>query len=204
MADKKYKLVFELSDGNEKTVLFTVPQGEPGNTSVKTMTRAEYSALTPDAVAQLYADGIRMIIVEDDNINMVPAAMSTDGGIYNGCGYLNGIRLNSSGEIVKSRQSCVTGYMPFSYGEKISVYGSKGPLGTFGQYVAAYDDAFALLGVTYIESMPGITATADEDNIYTFEANATGSMFKDASYIRISLNPCEGRDIVVQLGGDAG
>ena len=31
MADKKYKLIFELSDGNEKSVEFTVPQGEKGD-----------------------------------------------------------------------------------------------------------------------------------------------------------------------------
>lgn len=171
--------------------------------TVKVVTKAEYSALTAESVAQLYADGIRLIIVEDESANLVPSAVSINGGVYNGCGYMNGIRLNSNGKIVTSRQSCVTGFIPFTYGRKLSVYGSKGPLGTFGQYVATYDDAFVLLGVSYMESLSGITATADEDNIYTFTANTTQTLFNGASYIRISLNPCEGRDIVVQLGGDA-
>lgn len=38
MADKKYKLSFELSDGSVKAVEFTAPQGEkgdPGYTPVK-------------------------------------------------------------------------------------------------------------------------------------------------------------------------
>lgn len=187
----------------------TGAQGEPGKDGANgkdgylCVTKAEYATLTAEELAQHYADGVRLVIVEDDNNNLVPSAISANGGIYNGCGYMNGYRLNSSGEIVNSRQSCLTGFIPFSYGKKLSVYGSKGPLGTFGQYVAAYDDAFVLLGVSYMESLSGITATADEDNIYTFNANTTNSMFSGASYIRISLNPCEGRDIVVQLGGDA-
>lgn len=35
MADKKYKITFELSDGTEKSVEFTAPQGEPGYTPQK-------------------------------------------------------------------------------------------------------------------------------------------------------------------------
>ena len=31
MADKNYKLTFEMSDGTEKVVQFTAPQGEKGN-----------------------------------------------------------------------------------------------------------------------------------------------------------------------------
>ena len=31
MADKNYKLTFEMSDGTEQTVQFTAPQGEKGD-----------------------------------------------------------------------------------------------------------------------------------------------------------------------------
>lgn len=35
MADKKYKLIFALTDGTEQSVEFAAPQGEPGYTPVK-------------------------------------------------------------------------------------------------------------------------------------------------------------------------
>ena len=166
------------------------------------MTESELKELTQEELAEKYEKGTRIIVVKEDYENLVPLSISRNGGVYNGCGYMNGIRLNSSGETVESRQSCVTGFIPFTYGKKLSVYGSKGPLGTFGQYVATYDNAFAFIGVVYMESLSGITAIADENNIYTFTANTTQNIFTNASYIRVSLNPCEGRDVVVWLGGE--
>lgn len=35
MADKQYKLTFEMSDGTEQSVSFTVPQGEKGETGAQ-------------------------------------------------------------------------------------------------------------------------------------------------------------------------
>ena len=176
--------------------------GKDGTDIVVSLTKKEFSKLTSSDIAQYYNSGIRLVCVEDEYTNLLPTAISENGSVYFGCGYQNGVRLNSSGEIIKSRQSCVTGFIPCIAGSQLTVYGSKGPLGTHGNYVAGYDANFALLGVYYMESMSGISAIADEKNLYTYSCKLSASAFTNATYIRISLNPCEGRDIIVQMGGE--
>ena len=114
-----------------------------------------------------------------------------------------GVNYDKQGKgITQTRQGCVTGYIPFDPGKKLYIYGSKSPLGTAGNYVTTYDAEFNFIGVDYMESLSGITEKTDEKNLYTFEANTTQPMFNNASYIRVSLNPCEGKDIIVRFGGE--
>lgn len=56
MADKLYKITFELSDGTEKSVEFTSPQGESGYTPVKGtdyFTEEDKTELVSDVLAAL-------------------------------------------------------------------------------------------------------------------------------------------------------
>ena len=172
--------------------------------------KAEFSELTTDELTQRYVDGTRIVIVNDEYENFVPNAISANGGVYYGCGYQNGVWLNSDGAIETSRQSCITGFIPYSNGSVITIKGSKGKPEQSGQYVATYDGSFALIGIIAIQALISATNgtyTTDEKNLYEFvidtSAYTATTMFDNAAYIRISLNPCEGEDVVVSMGGES-
>lgn len=172
-------------------------------------TKAEFSELTVDELTQCYTAGMRLIIVNDEYENLVPNATSAYGGVYYGCGYQNGVWLNSSGAIETSRQSCITGFIPYSNGSVITIKGSKGKAEQGGQYIATYDDSFALIGISEIQTLLSATNgtyTTDEKNLYEFVIDTSAytktTMFDNATYIRISLNPCEGEDVIVSMGGE--
>lgn len=178
-------------DGESNVSEETLAQIEKNKNDISQLTK-EIDDLNENLVNQ------GLIPKPTDNANLVPNAISSNGAIYNGCGYINGYRLNSSGNIVEMRQACLTGFMPFSGGSKLSIYGSKGSIGIAGLYVATYNNKFEFIGVAEMSTLSGLVVTADENNIFTFEIDATETMFTNASHIRVSLNPCEGKDMIIK------
>lgn len=58
MADRKYKITFELSDGSEKSVEFTAPQGDPGKSAYEYAREAGYPGTEEEFAEKLASDGV--------------------------------------------------------------------------------------------------------------------------------------------------
>lgn len=94
------------------------------------MTQDAYNALTKSDLQALYAQGVRLIAVETSSgtvtyTNLVPTSTDTDGSIYNGTGYKDGVRLSSSGGVSSETQpsATTTGFIPFKNTDIIRVKG---------------------------------------------------------------------------------
>ena len=91
--------------------------------------------------------------------NKVPTSIDTDKSIYNGCGYLDGYRLNSSGNLTEAGISTVTGFIPAKGGDLIRISGVPWMYkDTSTNYLAAYNSSFSFIGSTY--SMYGTYGTS--------------------------------------------
>lgn len=55
--------------------------------------------------------------------NQVPISIDTDGSVYDGKGYADGYRFNSSGEQAAQAGTCVTGYIPYNKADVIRMKG---------------------------------------------------------------------------------
>lgn len=171
------------------------------------VTQAEYNALTPEELTQHYADGVRLVIVTDGYTNQVPISTDKNGDVYCGCGYRKQCRLTSSGEMdASSNFACVTGFIPYTNGATIRIVGAEGSIDTFGNYLAFYNASHELIAVYYMsvvvrESGGAYEHWKDGIHIATIPTNAmTGSYAttcSNAAYIRVSFNPCVGRNLIV-------
>lgn len=154
-----------------------------------------------------YQEGVRLLAVDDGYTNLVPLATNLHGAVYCGCGYITGYRMSSDGTLSKQQWACVSGFIPFEYGKTIRIVGATGPATNSSMYIALYDEAYTFITVLYLDS---VTAgdlgsyTARKDGFYeaTFNTSAlkSGSMYNNliaSSYIRVSLNPCEGGNMIV-------
>lgn len=149
------------------------------------------------------------IVVQNDSNNLVPTAINSNGEIYNGCGYKNGIRLNSSGEIVELYNACVTGFIPHVKDSTLVIEGARSEITYHGHYIATYNEAFEL---TLVETMYNLienakgTISYTDDNLRVFEIDTSKfttqkyvTAFSNAKYIRVSMNPCLGEDAKVSV-----
>lgn len=173
------------------------------------MSKSDFEELTEEELVAKFEKGTRILIINDESENLVPTSISPNGAVFNGCGYLTGNRLNSSGAIVATDNAVVTGYMPFTYGKTILINGalSEAPYG--GQYIATYNQAFELMGVFTISGLidkSSGNSVQIEDNTYehrlptgSFTSAIYTNAFKDASFIRVSVNPCLGENLSVIL-----
>jgi len=149
------------------------------------------------------------IVMQTDDDNLVRTAINSNGEIYNGCGYKNGIRLNSSGEMVDLYNACITGFIPHVSNSTLVIEGARNDLTYHGNYIAAYNEAFELILVetmyNLVDNAKGIVSYTD-DNLRMFEID-TGKFttqkyinaFASAKYIRVSMNPCLGEDMKVSV-----
>ena len=72
--------------------------------------------------------------------DLMPTAIDTDGSIYNGCGYMDGKRLSSSGSLSNLATARVTGFIPYGYDEDYVVDGHGERI--YLNYVVYYDENF--------------------------------------------------------------
>ena len=175
---------------------------------VASLTKTEFSALTSDNVTEYYNDGVRAIFVEDGYTNLVSSAIGKNGAVYYGCGYLNGYRLTSSGGISLSDGSCISGYMPYSNNSTIRVVGSRHIASAGGQYVAAYDSSFNLIGVSYTSSLANGssgTYTSRADGVYELTIDTSKiSAWSSAAYFRVSCASCIGAELIITIDEEIG
>lgn len=74
--------------------------------------------------------------------NLVPTSIDTDGSIFNGTGYKDEYRLNSSGVVTSQENSTVIGFIPAKKGDKFQItgvrFGTTQTANVYG-YVSLYD-----------------------------------------------------------------
>lgn len=139
--------------------------------------------------------------------NQVPISTDTDGSIYNGVGYKDGYRLSSSGGVSGTAVPTAThtGFIKFNAGEviRVKITGGFTQSGA-GNYFNFYDTAFGLVKADYPDSYKngtyGTTETlSDGSTLITLHNYMGGLTIGQAYYIRISLNPAKGADLIVTV-----
>jgi Ni/Co efflux regulator RcnB len=139
--------------------------------------------------------------------NLVRTSKNADGSIYNGTGYQNGYRLNSSGTTTESATAVNCGFIPYS-GQVIRVWGTfvNNPANS-GNYIGLYDENHQK---TYVMSADGAQQNGatwvalDGKYMLTVDpASITDAAIKgyltEAVYIRCSMENCDGENFVVTL-----
>lgn len=86
------------------------------------------------------------IIVAEELINLVPTSIDVNGNIYNGTGYKEGYRFNSSKEEVEETTTAITGYIELKPGKKLILQPGNGwnnnDSNSTKCYIAIYYDNF--------------------------------------------------------------
>lgn len=146
-------------------------------------------------------------VVPPSYTNLVPTSIDTDGSIYNGTGYQEGYRLNSSGVPAELAGAVHSGYIPYN-GEVIRVYGAtNSSAGYSGNYIRFVDSSFAGLGQYGMGNMVDYGSEwTEKDGKYMltfdlaiFNNDTVKSVAAQAKYIRVSLAVCTGENFVVTL-----
>lgn len=139
--------------------------------------------------------------------NLVPTSIDTAGSVYNGSGYQEGYRLNSSGVTTESAGAVNCGFIPYN-GEVIRIYGTtNGTVGNNGNYLALYDSSFAKinsLGYANLQTYGAVWSELDGKYMLTIDPAlitnaATKTALEEAVYIRCSMASCTGGSFVVTL-----
>lgn len=89
--------------------------------------------------------------------NLVPTSIDTDGSIFNGKGYKDGTRLNSSGVVVTQEHSTAIGFIPAKKGDKFQITGvyfghSQTNVAVYG-YISTYNASKTKLISASIDSI---------------------------------------------------
>ena len=72
--------------------------------------------------------------------NQVPISTDADGNVYNGTGYKDGYRINSSGAEAELSGFTATGFIPFTKGQTIRIGGEGITYAEYGCLLMFYDD----------------------------------------------------------------
>lgn len=125
--------------------------------------------------------------------NQVPLSKDTDGSVFNGTGYQDGLRLSSSGATKTAEFSTVTGYIPVKPGDVIRVVGVEW-YSDSGNYVCTYDSSFNFLGNLY-DTFKSSSANG------TFNVNASSKLNESDALITLgtSLTNSEACDNIAYI-----
>ncbi len=146
-------------------------------------------------------------VVPPSYTNKVTNSINSDGSIYNGTGYQEGYRLNSSGTTSELPGAVNSGFIAYNH-EVIRVYGTaNGTIGNSGNYVVLYDSSFAktlVLSMTNLQSYGATWTVQDGKYMLTIDPAAitnaaTKTALQSAGYIRCSFASCAGANFVVTL-----
>lgn len=121
--------------------------------------------------------------------NLVLESTDSSGAIYNGTGYKQGYRLNSSGTETESTVCACSGFIPFTYGDVIRVWGTcDSTPGSTGNYIAFYDSTHTKLQVVAGQKYEtyGTWEALDDGYLWTFNSNLY-SAISSATFIRVSM-----------------
>ena len=104
--------------------------------------------------------------------DLLPTSVDTDGSIYNGVGYIDGYRLNSSGTLSAESTARTTGHIPVKRGEMVKLEVVNNTM-FYINYLYHYDEAFTKAGYTSVNNQ------LMRDGVFYFHAFFDG-------YIRFS------------------
>lgn len=121
--------------------------------------------------------------------NRVPTSIGTDGAVYNGVGYKNGYRLNSSGTEKELVSASVTGFIKAKAGDTIRIKGYKWYNTTAATcYLCAYNGDFSKAYVGNAQSNYDTTAFIESMNYDEATGISTVVLKPGLSYEYIRLN----------------
>lgn len=145
------------------------------------------------------AAAIRAMLVKE---NMITSSIASDGTPYNGGqGYKAGYRLNSSGNEAVLAGKYVTGFIPITQGQKVTLENMQVIISTQdNNYIAFYDSTFTLLSgcsryayAWYNQSGDSIKpATVDGNYLTSFTATGSTGTYNypltNVAYFRVACN----------------
>ena len=137
--------------------------------------------------------------------NQVPISTDADGNVFNGTGYIDGYRINSSGATVALSGFTATGFIPFTKGQTIRIGGEGITFGEYGCIVMFYD----LNKTTIIDRGIGYdkvgntaygTWTTEETSVFCLDPNYNypNTLTTEQGYIRVSAKG-NGANLIVTL-----
>lgn len=137
--------------------------------------------------------------------NLLPSAIDTDGSIYNGVGWQEGYRLNSSGAAEGLSGSYLTGFIPVKFGDVVRLknvkwqYGVNTGLNSGNQRVSFYDASKTQIGQAAAVGVGGmLSGVKDDNNIWTqfTVKNWSGVDLGSAAYFRLNCAEISGDSII--------
>lgn len=145
------------------------------------------------------------IFVPPSYDNLVLKSTDANGNIYNGTGYQEGYRLNSSGTTTQSANTINCGFIPYD-GEVIRVYGTtSATVANEANYIAMYDSSFTKIHVINFNTWNAVGATWEAIGgkyLLTVDPAALTNYqnhLASTKYIRCSMAQCTGANFVVTL-----
>ena len=137
--------------------------------------------------------------------NQVPISTDADGNVYNGTGYKDGYRINSSGAEAELSGFTATGFIPFTKGQTIRIGGEGITYAEYGCMVMFYDLNKVVLtdtGIAYDKVGNTTYGTWSTENNSVFCLNPLDTYPNTLSgingYIRISAKG-SGANLIVTL-----
>ena len=137
--------------------------------------------------------------------NQVPISTDADGNVFNGTGYIDGYRINSSGATAALSGFTATGFIPFTKGQTIRIGGEGITYDKYGCLLMFYDLSKTVItnaGISYdkIGNTTYGTWTTEENSVFCLDPNDTypNTLSGNSGYIRISANG-SGANLIVTL-----
>ena len=136
--------------------------------------------------------------------NQVPISTGTDDNVFNGTGYKDGYRINSSGEEAALSGFTVTGFIPFTKGQTIRIGGEGITFDAYGCLVMFYDATKTYLvntGIDYskIGTESYGTWTTETTSVFCLDPNDNyPTSLTGDGYIRVSAKG-SGTNLIVTL-----
>lgn len=137
--------------------------------------------------------------------NQVTISTDADGNVYNGTGYKDGYRINSSGAEVALNGFATTGFIPFTKGQTIRIGGEGITYAEYGCLLMFYDTAKncvlnAGIGYQHVGNSTYGTWTTEDTSVFCLDPFNTypNTLSGNSGYIRISAKG-SGANLIVTL-----
>ena len=145
----------------------------------------------------LIIDGVELNQLYISNYNnLISSAIDTNGTIYNGCGYIEGYRLSSSGALKEQSNTITSGFIPCAATSVIRIAGvvwlHNINYNTYN-YLTYYDSNFTMLGSINVNYDAGGTVLHPHGNL---------AIDTSQSVITVDENGCTTFQIVFEEGQD--
>lgn len=127
-------------------------------------------------------------------INQIPISIDVDGSIFNGKGWLENTRVNSSGVATNDNATGynLTGYIPITQADKLYIASgvwNHEPTASTYDSLACFDSSFSKIGVFYPHNSQtgelGAGFIYNQDGSYVFDLS-THNQLSSVAYLRIT------------------